>query len=75
MNNDPPIVAMVEALCDSGNYWQARAEKAEAEAARLRKALSLIAIVEQGCGGNLTFKEMAESAMSQARAALQEGGR
>lgn len=63
---------LAERACEE---TEARAEKAEAEAARLRKALSLIAIVEQGCGGNLTFKEMAESAMSQARAALQEGGR
>jgi len=35
-----------------------------------REELSLIAIVDQGCGGNLSFREMADSAMTQARAAL-----
>jgi hypothetical protein len=48
-------------------------EAAEAEVARLREALGLIAIVEQGCGGTLTFREMAESAMRQARSALERG--
>lgn len=42
------------------------------EADRLAEALRMIAIVDQGCGGTLTYKEMAESAMRQAREALAE---
>jgi hypothetical protein len=64
-----------------GVHFREVSPSADAEIAELRrnhdalvKALQLIAIVDQGCGGNLTFKEMAESAMSQARAALQEHG-
>lgn len=47
-----------------------RAEDQRAETTRLRNALYLISIVEQGAGGNLTYKEMAESAMRQAKDAL-----
>jgi hypothetical protein len=36
----------------------------------LLEALELIAIVDQGAGGNLTYEEMAKSAMRQARAAI-----
>jgi hypothetical protein len=42
----------------------------QAENARLRVALSRISDVEQGCGGSMSFKEMAESAVRQARLAL-----
>lgn len=37
------------------------------------RALYFIAHIEEGCGGNLNFKEMAESAIRQAKAALPEG--
>lgn len=40
------------------------------EIARLREALHRIAIVDQGAGGNLSYEEMAKSAMAQAREAL-----
>lgn len=40
------------------------------EVERLRSVLRLISVVDQGCGGNLTFEEMAKSAMRDARAAL-----
>lgn len=40
------------------------------EAERLRKTLYLISIVNQGCGGTLTYEEQAKSAMEQAAAAI-----
>ena len=63
---------IVERLRKDTMHWydEGLAHEAAAEINRLREALKLIAIVEQGCGGNLSFKEMAESAMRQARAAL-----
>ena len=47
-----------------------RDEGPSSEADRLRRVLERIAIVEQGCGGNLTYEEMAKSAMLQAKDAL-----
>jgi hypothetical protein len=49
-----------------------RIESLIVENERLRDALSRIRDVEQGCGGSMSFKEMAESAMRQATAALGE---
>lgn len=46
------------------------AEEAALEIERLRTVLRLISYVEQGAGGNLTYEEMAKSAMRQAREAL-----
>ena len=43
----------------------------EAEVERLKGVLALIAVVDQGCGGNLTPMEQATSAMRQARSALE----
>ena len=45
--------------------------KPDEEVERLRRVLRLIAAVDQGCGGNLSFEEMARSAMRQARDALE----
>ena len=57
--------------------WRKRAEEVErdlaardAEIGRLRKVLYCISVVDQGCGGNLTYPEMVESAKEQATAAL-----
>jgi hypothetical protein len=47
-----------------------RSENQNEEIERLRTALRRIEVVNQGCGGNLSFQEMAESAMRQARDAL-----
>ena len=43
----------------------------QSEVERLKGVLALIAVVDQGCGGNLTPTEMAASAMRQARSALE----
>lgn len=48
-------------------------ELRDAEVERLRHALKMISIVDQGAGGNLTFAEMANSAMRQAKTALTKG--
>ena len=48
-------------------------ELRDAEVERLRHALKMISIVDQGCGGTLTFEEMAASAMRQAKDALTKG--
>lgn len=37
------------------------------------RALYFIAYVDQGCGGTLSYQQMAESAMRTARAALPKG--
>ena len=66
-----------EACAEAHGTLLLEAESLRAEVARLRRGLGLIAIVNQGCGGTLTFREMAESAMSQARDVLnaaREGG-
>jgi hypothetical protein len=39
------------------------------------RALYFIAHVDQGCGGTLTYEEMAKSAMRQAQAVLPKGYR
>ena len=46
------------------------ARTAADEIERLRHALKMISIVDQGCGGTLTASEMARSAMEQARDAI-----
>jgi hypothetical protein len=46
------------------------AEEAASEIDRLRRVLRNISYADQGAGGNLTYEEMAKSAMSQAREAL-----
>lgn len=55
-----------DALCVSADI----AEEAALEIERLRRVLRLISYVDQGAGGNLTYEEMAKSAMRQAREAL-----
>ena len=47
-----------------------RLRNALAQLGEVRKVLELISVVDHGCGGTLTFEEMANSAMRRARAAL-----
>lgn len=58
------------AITDRFDAAAERIKAVTAERDRLKAALRLIAVVDQGCGGNLTPMEMAQSAMRQARNAL-----
>jgi hypothetical protein len=63
--------------CIVADFARQETARLRKEREALRKALYLISIVDQGCGGTLTYEEMAKSAMRQARQALsntEEGG-